>query len=65
MTCPKGQAIAGGLSPDNGTLVLNDSEPGPSPNAWEIDVTRSGGERAWTGECRVFPAKRRDPVGQA
>jgi hypothetical protein len=42
VTCPQGQAIAGGLSTDSGLLLLNDSEPGQSPNSWEIDVTNAG-----------------------
>jgi hypothetical protein len=43
VTCPQGQAIAGGLTTDSGVLLLNDSEPGQSPNSWEIDVTNAGG----------------------
>ena len=42
VTCPQGQAIAGGLTTDSGVLLLNDSEPGQSPNSWEIDVTNAG-----------------------
>jgi hypothetical protein len=44
VACPQGQAIAGGLSTHNGVLLLNDSEPGPSTNAWQIDVTNAGSD---------------------
>jgi hypothetical protein len=43
--CPNNaQAIAGGLSTDNGALVLNDSEAGPTASTWEIDVSNFGSQ---------------------
>ena len=35
------------------------------PAGFEPAASRSGGERAWTGECRVFPANHTDPAQQS